>query len=151
MLSSETISAIDRLVYDELTASARISIVATLDSAEALQRLANVYNWDDGFEIPTAVANHPKCDLGTALDLFWLAEAICWLSGEIEPNEYNRDWVAFCELISNRIVEGRYVQGATSCKVPLGIARRHRLKKQGVPAILISDVHGEIPAPFSEP
>jgi len=149
MLPPETIAAIDRFMDNEPTTTARLSFVATLNSAEALQRLAYVYNWDDGFEVPTAIADHPKCDLGTALDLFWLAEALCWLSGEIKLNEYNRDWAAFCEFITNRLVEGRYRQGATSCKVPLGIVRRHQLQKQGVPAILITDVQGENPLPFS--
>lgn len=149
MLSPETVAAIDRLVDDGTTASQWASAIAALDSAEALQRLAYVYNWDDGFEVPTAIANHPKCDLGTALDLFWLAEALCWLTGEIAQREHNHDWVAFCERITNRIVEGRYSQGATSCKVPLGVVKRHQLKKQGVPAILITDVEGETPAPFS--
>src|SRR5262249_48616010 len=111
MLPPETIAAIDRFLDNEPTTTARHSFVATLDSAEALQRLANAYNWDDGFEVPTAIADHPKCDLGTALNLFWLAEAQCWLSGEIKLNEYNRDWVVFCELITNRLVEGRYRQG----------------------------------------
>lgn len=148
MLSPKTITAIEQLA--ESPPPARLSGVGAIDSAEALQLLAYVYNWDDGFDVPTAIANHPKCDLGTALDLFWLAEAICWLSGEIEPGEYNRDWAAFCELVTNRLIEGHYPQGETSCKVPLGIPKRHQLKKQGVPAILITDVLGPIPPPFGE-
>ena len=149
MLPPETIAEIDRLVYDTSDSSAQLSGIAALESAEALQRLAFIHNWDDGFGVPTAIANHSKCDLGTALNLFWLAEALCWFSGEIKPDEHNRDWVAFCELITNRIVGGLYRQGATSCKVPLGIVKRHLLKKQGVPEILITDVQGEVPAPFS--
>lgn len=148
MLPPETIATIDSLANDLSESSARLSGIAALDSAEALERLAHVYNWDDGFAVPTAIANHPKCDLGTALNLFWLAEALYWLCGEIKPDDYNRDWVAFCELITNRIVGGCYPQGTTSCKVPLGIMKRDQLIKQGVPVILITDLPGDIPATF---
>jgi hypothetical protein len=147
MLTPEIIAAIDRLVYDVSDPGERLAIVAALDSAEALQRLANAYNWDDGFLVPTAIADHPSCDLGTALDLFWLADALGWYTGENPVDKYNRKWAAFCELFTTRLIAGHYTRGATSCKVPLGIVRLHQYKKQGVPAVLISDVEGEIPAP----
>jgi hypothetical protein len=104
MLPPETIAAIDRLVYEVSDPVERVAIVAALDSALALKRLANVYNWNDGFTVPTAIADHPKCDLGTALDLFWLADGLGWYTREHPVSKYNQDWAAFCELITTRLL-----------------------------------------------
>src|SRR5262249_10560591 len=98
--------------------------------------------WDDGFLVPTAVANHPKCDLGVALELFWLAEAMCWFTGEVEAMDYNRDWATFCELITNRILTGHYQKGETSFTPGLGVAWIWRYRKQGVPEVLFGAIEG---------
>jgi hypothetical protein len=145
-LSAETMAAIEAVAYAHRS-PARVAAVAALDSAEALQQLAYLYNWDDGFEIPTAIALHPKCDLGVALDLFWLATAMEWYTGAIGPDHYDRDWIAFSRLITEGILSGRYRKGATSFNCPV-TPHVYRLRKQGVPEILFSSVRGEIVPPF---
>jgi hypothetical protein len=145
-LSAETTAAVENVAYAEKS-PARVAAVAALDSAEALQQLAYLYNWDDGFEVPTAIALHPKCDLGVALDLFWLAAAMEWYTGRIELHDYNRDWVEFCRLITEGILSGRYRKGATSFNASV-TPHVYRLRKQGVPEILFSSVRGEIAPPF---
>jgi hypothetical protein len=64
MLPPEIIAAIDRLVYDVSDPGDRLAIVAALESAEALQRVANAYNWDDGFQVPTAIADQHRREPG---------------------------------------------------------------------------------------
>jgi hypothetical protein len=143
-LPPDKFAAIHALVDDVDDVLARVTAVASFQSAEELQYLANYYNWDDGFALPTAIASHPKCDLGVALNLFWLAEGICLLTKEVEPDEYNRDWVAFCQLVSGRILEGYYQRGQTSYQPPTGVARIYSYRKQGVPEILLQKVEGTV-------
>lgn len=140
-LSGDVVAEINQILYQE-NLSARLIGVAALSSSHALQRLANCYNWDDGFGIPTAIAEHPECDLGVALELFWLAEAIGWYTGEHEQDEYSREWIAFCQMLTDGILKGRYPKGATGFTFPLNVVRLHELRKQGVPDILVNDVHG---------
>jgi hypothetical protein len=144
VLSPAAKATIEKICHSS-NSTALLDFVAALDSAQALQHVAYLYNWDDGFAVPTALATHPLCDLGLALDLFWLAEALCWYQGEITENEYNREWVTFCRLVTDGILNGRYHKNATSFQVGLGVARLHELRKQGVPEILFNDVHGQIP------
>ena len=112
-----------------------MELVARLDSAEALYAYLRVYNWDDGFEVPTALAAHPCCDLGVALALFWKADALSF-TGEFEPSPYNRAWVAFSESIANRILNGGY-EGSSSFEPQLGKVTLYKLRKRGVPEILL--------------
>ena len=156
MLEPEVLAAINWILHggeeEELpTISERAARIAALDSAEALQYLAEHYNWDDGFEVPTAIADHEKCDLGTALVLFWLADAMEWFTEGHSQTEYNHDWVAFCELITKRITGRRYARGSTSFKFPSGplaMRARRELEKEGIPSILLTDVEGDLPAPY---
>jgi len=71
-LSPEKLAGIQALVDGEADPDVKIARVAEVETTSELQYLANYYNWDDGFDLPTAIANHPRCDLGTALSLFWL-------------------------------------------------------------------------------
>lgn len=47
--------------------------VSPLESALELHYLAREWNWDDGktAEVMTSIINHPLCDRGTALLLYW--------------------------------------------------------------------------------
>lgn len=44
-----------------------------LNTPEKLHEFAARYNWDDGLEVPRWIVNHPLCDRGTALMMYWLA------------------------------------------------------------------------------
>lgn len=46
-------------------------LVAALPDELALWELMSVYNWDEGFAVPLAVVEHPRCDRALALRLFW--------------------------------------------------------------------------------
>lgn len=140
MLSDERQTHIrESLDFVEPEAKLRaIKAVADLQSPEELTFCANHYNWDDGFEIPTTIANHRLCDLEVALSLFWLAEAICWYTGEIKPNAYNADWVEFCRLVTDRVLRGEYPKGNTILTPQIGIVKYHKLRKAGVPDVLLT-------------
>ena len=72
--------------------------------------------------------------------LFWLAEAICYLTKEIERNEYNQEWADFCEKLITRINNDYYQCGSVSFEPSLGKVQKYMLRKVGVPEIFISGV-----------
>lgn len=47
------------------------AMVADLPDETALWELMSAYNWDEGFTVPLAVVEHPRCDRALALRLFW--------------------------------------------------------------------------------
>lgn len=80
--------------------------VIALRTAGELRELVRSYNWDDGFDIPAAAAEHPQCDLGVALELFALSDAMSIYLKEVEPKPWKRDWIEFCERLTYRILTG---------------------------------------------
>lgn len=120
-----------------------IETIQKLQTPAQLQDAANRYNWNDGFSIPIEISNHAQCDLATALELFWLAEAIVWFTGEIEADEYNHAWAAFSGHITNRILDGYYKVGQGRFSSPLSRVQVYKYLKQGVPEILLLSVNAE--------
>ncbi len=139
-LSPEQSAAIESLVYNIVYPDDRITRVASIATSGELQYLANFYNWDDGFGLPPAIANHPKCDLGTAVTLFWLAGPESWLSKAVVRDEYNRDWFDFCELMFERIRGGVYKKGETRYRLDAYVGL-WRYQKLGLPESFWGDVH----------
>ena len=117
-----------------------IEMIEDISSADELQRAAIQYNWNDGFRLPVAIANHPQCDLAVALELFWLSDSISWYTKERELNSYNRDWAEFCELITERILSGFYHHGPDSFNNELSRSLLGKYKKQNVPDILLNNI-----------
>ncbi|QCK15581.1 DUF4274 domain-containing protein [Mangrovivirga cuniculi] len=107
-----------------------------------LKESAETYNWDDGFELPSIIANHPYCDKGTALTLFWLAEGIVYHKGEIAKDEYNGDWVNFCEMIGDKLINETYKEGAVSFNPGLSRVSIYKYKKCGIPEAPYKPVEG---------
>jgi hypothetical protein len=59
--------------------------LANVQSAEELHQFALCYNWDDGAERLESVINHPLCDQGTALLVFWVGEPWCFYAPADRP------------------------------------------------------------------
>ncbi len=107
-----------------------------------LRALAISYNWDDGFSVPIAIADNKHCDLGVALTLFWLAEGIALYTKDIDPNEYNQQWVNFSQLLIDRLMQGHYQPGKVGFKPSINRITEHKYKKSNVPTVLFSEVVG---------
>lgn len=114
--------------------------IASMVDPKELQDAAYEYNWDDGYEIPTAIACHPACDLAVALTLFWLSEGVSLLTNEVKPNEYNIDWVNFCGFITERILNNEYNVSSGKFIAPIGPTQQYKLKKLGIPDILFLSI-----------
>ncbi|MEW8441278.1 MAG: DUF4274 domain-containing protein [Candidatus Thiodiazotropha taylori] len=120
-----------------------IGIAEASKNPSFLQKYAINYNWDDGVRLPIAVANNKYCDLGTALTLFWLAEGMSFLSGEVERNRYNNDWADLCDMLVQRLTKNYYAIGPVSFKPSINKVTAFKYQKAGVPSVLYQEVKGE--------
>jgi hypothetical protein len=141
ILRGEQTAAVERLVNEVEDVEERIQGVARL-GAEELDYLLDLYNWDDGFAVPTAIATHPECERALALRLFWRADGLTWYTRLVEPSPYQRDWGVFCELISEGILSGRYPVGALSFDPELSRVQLYKLRKAGIPEALYQPIVG---------
>ena len=116
------------------------SDIQKMNSPEQLREAAYDHNWDDGLSVPMAIASHAKCDLGVALELFWLGAAISWLTGEITANDYNTEWCDFSKYMVDTIAEGRYRPGSCGFETPLTQTQIYKYRKQGIPDIYLLSV-----------
>ena len=107
-----------------------------------LRESAKIYNWDDGFELPTVIANNTFCDKGTALTLFWLAEGITIYTKEVEKNDYNAGWANFCKMIGDRLINNSYEEGVIGFVPEISRVTVYKYKKQGIPSVLYEAVRG---------
>jgi hypothetical protein len=108
-------------------------------TADMLRKMAMEYNWDDGFAFPQAIADHPNCDLAVALELFWLADAITVHLGEALQREYNTEWISFCKVLAQRLLDGHYVLGSVAFEVPLSKTQIYKYRKRGVPELFLTN------------
>jgi hypothetical protein len=145
MLSSQERATIDRLLYEVEDAGEVVNAVASMSSAEQLFRLALDYNWDDGFRVPDAISDHPLCDLATALLLFWRGGAIEHFEATGPPSESEGEWVAFSRKITDRLLSGHYKPGVNGYDPPLTKVQKYKLRKRGVPELLLAPVGAEGP------
>jgi hypothetical protein len=134
---------INSICYDEtLSRQDRVELAKRVSSAKDLSRLLDAYNWDDGYEIPIVIAMHVEADLGVALKLFWLANAEAVYLGDFEESQRNRDWVAFCRMLSSRILDGNFANGASEFAPPLTKVQTYQFRKAGLPEIFLQSLPG---------
>lgn len=50
--------------------------IVALPSSEQLHLFVYNWNWDSGVEPLRVIVNHPQCDKGTALNIFWACDAL---------------------------------------------------------------------------
>lgn len=103
-----------------------------------LRQLALDYNWDDGFALPSLIADHPNCDLAVALELFWLANAETVYLGEARESSHNAQWRRFSTDLAERILGGRYPAGMGDFHPPLTYTQIYNLRKKGLPEVFLT-------------
>lgn len=80
-------------------------------TARLLHKCVANYNWDGGFGPMRRAIRHPKCDLGTAMMVFWRCdprfyyEAVC--EGDFKSVESGGAWNLVREVIS-KVRRGHY-------------------------------------------
>lgn len=121
------INEIKNHLYNDSEESA-LKYVKSISDEETLYVYANNYNWDNGFEIPTAIINSPVCTLSIALQVFHLADGLSYLSTKCK-NAKLPDWSNFIERLYTKIATNSYVMGEVSFTPELTKVQLLKLKK----------------------
>ena len=84
-------------LYDILRSESNteaVKQVKSIKTEEELFVLLDNYNWDNGFEVPEAIINHPNCTLPVALLAFYRADGLRYLfEGEdVFANRLSKSW-----------------------------------------------------------
>ena len=116
---------VQEMLYNDNDQEVKDFIIA-LDDAEELYVYALHYNWDDGFDIPKLILNNSKCDLSTALLLFYNAEGVIFWHEDYFFDEEHRDFVT---QLHDDIVNGRYIMGDIQYEIPLNRVEKYKLNK----------------------
>lgn len=84
--------------------------LARCDSALELHCVASNLNWDLGYDGLRAVLEHPRCDRGTALLLYWFGDPTY---APADPDaEWNREPAEFLAGIAERYLRGGFASSA---------------------------------------
>ncbi len=89
--------------------------VASIDDPNTLYILANNYNYEDGYNIPTAIIKNKNCCLSTALNMFYLAGGDILLHNRNKFLSYDRNYfgeqIDFLLLLEEMILESKFKEG----------------------------------------
>ena len=118
------------ILYTESNAEA-VELVKSINSEDELFVLLDNYNWDNGFEIPEAIINHPNCTLPVALLAFHRADGIQYLlEGEaIFTNRLLKSWGNFIKEVYDKILEKQYPNGSISFQPEITKIQKFKLNK----------------------
>ncbi|RSJ66732.1 hypothetical protein D8802_07630 [Streptococcus oralis] len=65
-MDATKLNQLSYILYSESNAEA-VKLVKSIDSEDELFVLLDNYNWDNGFEVPEAIINHPNCTLSSLI------------------------------------------------------------------------------------
>lgn len=137
MLEPEQRARVDDLLYQTEAPAELAFLVKQIANPEELFYFASEYNCDNGLAVPTAIADHPLCDMATALLLFWRADGIAALDRK-EATSFQEEWFRFCESLTSRLLRSEFPEGSNSFDPQLSEVQRFKLEKSGVPAVLLN-------------
>lgn len=126
-MNEKVISNAKALLYDIDNDEVKRAIIQTEDQ-EILYVYADNYNWDNGFDIPQTVLDNQKCDLSTALLIFYRADGLSYLTNK-SSNPNLPQWASFIKRLYDSILMGKYQRGEIEFKVPLSKVQLFKLKK----------------------
>jgi hypothetical protein len=84
------------------------------------------YNWDNGFAVPLAVLDHPKCERATASLIFFDSQGP-WTDQPASPEHG-----ALLTKVRERLLSGALLEERVSFNPGLTRVQRHQLQKRGV-------------------
>ncbi|KHD35380.1 hypothetical protein NL50_13800 [Clostridium acetobutylicum] len=118
-----------KLLYSENKENT-INEIKEISDTELLHIIAGNYNWDNGFEIPYSIVNNKKCDLGTALMIFYDADGYRVLENRDELKNPNlKQWADFISEIEEKILNNKFQSSAIKFIPPLTKVQVFKLKK----------------------
>ncbi len=84
----------------------------SLQTTEELHDFAWNYNWDDGLEAMRWVLNHPACDKGTALLIYWRSSPgyFCQYANRDAATDFERETYDFVIELEQKYLAGAFQQ-----------------------------------------
>lgn len=121
-------------LYDILRSESNteaVKQVKSIKTEEELFVLLDNYNWDNGFEVPEAIINHPNCTLSLALLAFYRADGLRYLfEGEDAfANPLSKSWETFIKEVYDKILKEQYQNGSISYQPEITNIQKFKLKK----------------------
>ena len=121
-------------IADVLYTESNAKVVASLKQFQTeneLFVLLDNFNWNNGFEVPKAVLNHPKCSLSVALLAFYRADGVRYLlEGEAAfANPLSKEWEGFVKDVYTKILRGQFPSGTISFQPEITKIQKFKLKK----------------------
>ena len=144
---------IDILLYEQQSHSMDLDCISQLSSRGLIEYISE-YDWDDVlcnravltegmFVLSSAVADNPKCDLATALTMFWLSLSIVWDERPREPEEREGEWYRVASNLKENILANRYETGVNVFEGSNYFSDRQKMEweSNGIPVVLYSNVN----------
>ena len=128
VMDEKKILKVKELLYNVDNDEVKRVIFQTGDQ-EILYVYAYNYNWDNGFDIPQTVLDNEKCDLSTALLIFYRADGLSYLQDKSD-NINLPQWSIFIKKLYNSILRGKYQRGKIEFKIPLSKVQLYKLRKE---------------------
>ena len=140
-LTDEQLDRIDFLLYECDDEATFAETLLYIESSAELHALAQQINWDGGFDELDAVLEHPLCDRGTAMMIYWLGEPTYFsdfVSDEDVP-EVNQPLKHFLNRFENQLMSEEF-KSNTICFDPMaelnGAQRRKIENAATIPSAL---------------
>lgn len=129
-MDATKLNKLSYILYSESNAEA-VKLVKSIDSEDELFVLFDNYNWDNGFEVPDAIINHPNCTLPVALLAFYRADGIQYLlEGEaVFANRLSQSWENFIKEVYDKILKEQYPNGSVSFHPEITKIQKFKLNK----------------------
>ena len=109
-LTAEQKARIEYLLYECEDDAVFARTLAQISSPAELHAFAYDFNWDCGVEELRAVLEHPLCDRGTALMIYWLGDPMYFadFSTADDVPDVNRDGYRFIKFVESQLVADRF-------------------------------------------
>jgi hypothetical protein len=123
-----------------------ISQLSAINNPLILHFFAANYNWNNGFDIPNALLENEKCDLGTGLLMFHDADGYRMLENPEEVLDSSlEEWKDFLCKLYNRLKNAEFTSRSISYNPELTKIQKLKLKKGNLktPDILMNQSPGE--------
>ena len=145
-MDKSKIEYIYNLLYSEDKESV-INQINGISDSKLLHIIAGNYNWDNGFEIPYSIINNEKCDLGTALMMFYDADGYRMLEdGNVVNNSNLVQWVKFISEMREGILKNKFQSNRIKFIPPLSKVQICKLKKynQNIDKVFLEESSGVV-------
>jgi hypothetical protein len=115
-LTDEQLARIDFLLHECEDDAVYVETLLRIESSAELHALAQQINWDGGLDKLNAVVDHPLCDRGTALMIYWFSEPMYFAdftSDDVVP-DVNQPLKRFLNRVETKLMTEHFKSNTIS-------------------------------------